>query len=87
MSECSKRFVIFFEKSHPILSEKKYKKPDEKEDFLAEVGAQLTTMLRVYRPIHKATLPSYSQFYLLKARGIVATDPEEHDVFDTNDNI
>lgn len=78
--------LLFFLKNRILSYLKKYiKKPNEKEDFLAEIGAQLTTMLSEYSPIRKATLPSFCFFYFLKARGIVATDPEEHDVFDAND--
>ncbi len=78
--------LLFFLKNHILSYLKKNIKPSNaKEDWLAEIGAQLQTMLLLYRPIHNATLPSYSHFYFIKAREMVATEPEEYDVFDTND--
>ena len=78
--------VLFFFLKNRIIFYlgKNLKNNNEIEDCLAEFGAQLTTVLRRYRPCHNATLPSYSHFYFKKAREIVTAEPTEYNVFAAN---
>ena len=81
--------LLFFLKNLIIDYLKKSKmNPDQHEDWLAEIGAQLPLALRRYRPIHNTTLLWYSYNYLKKAQEFVDRERAkqyEHDVYDAKD--